>query len=408
MDRWTNTFSLTRNFEPLPSSHGDDGGTYDPGLVLERQRIDDYLINTVEDVGTEKFVASETNEPTKYKILENEWHKWGYKEWTKYVTEEDESCGCDTYDAVGVCIKYKECPIPYERKGANHHDSNYTATEFVSTKVDDFAKVIVPYNFQNTTEISTKGANNSDYVFAGDTITVDKANIRVGATYNPLTKNSYATIVRKGKAKLLTYVVNSDRSGSSRGDISCESVGYKTIDGVAYCTPYDLENGTDFNKSGNLDDTVISLNKARGDYQVYDASAGDYMCFSLAVWPADSGAPDNIDIEQYSSDWFISTSCKKIAKKPFFGVEGGSMYTAADVTTTSMKKTNILKREGMSYGGKISGNFNKKYFGSFIEQSLFGIREINGLASGSGYLGWIGIDNDDFCKDCCTNIASII
>ena len=312
------------------------------------------------------------------------------------------------------CRGKAECEIDrwgdwrYKDVGDEHNSSNVDG-DLETYHAYSSAKVYVPYNFINTASLEIEGKQNGDIVYSGDQIKIAKAAVIVhprdnGATEagNGYPTPAYATIVRNPKAGFIAYVSSSPQGITGWGGSSdpCANVGASVIDGRRLCK-YLAYNVDSFNSGGDLRGVEEPLSDFNNKTQmVFDANAGDYMCYAIAVYPSDSGGPTNWQDPEGSHAWTYSdTICLKIAKKPYFGVYGGSIYSAAKVATLSMNKNNIFGDSKLDYETIWrNGIGERKYFGSFAEQSVFGIKAITGLASGSAYKENVGINNNDFCK----------
>lgn len=136
------------------------------------------------------------------------------------------------------------------------------------------------------------------------------------------------------------------------------------------------------------------------DYTVFDANAGEYMCFAMAVWPSGSGSDTNLD-PAGNRTWAISKTCRVIAKKPSFQVYGGSVYANGMVETATSVKYNVFPN--YSALDKTASTI----FGSVVEQSVIGLGTVKDLASAAstglsygliGASGGVEPNSGDFCK----------
>lgn len=421
--RWQNFFRIDRNFSPLPSSFGDDGGDYSLGSAVSKQRVDDYQINQVGDVGTMKFDSSYTGEPTRYSMWSN-YHTWcgtGGCEWEVWE-QNGSACGYNgAWRPAGYAWSYWDdwsgpghwvYSEPYYDEYAeakwcwvthsdyNRHNRSWESAYFIESPTGETASVYVPYNFVNSTTLRIEQPSDG-VVYSGDTLNILEASATVGVKGNNLVEDVYATVVRNAKVRLVAYATSDPNTFSpTSGDDLCSAVAASYINGRRLCEASALAD-RNLNSTGNLAGDKEDFADARGTHVVFDANAGDYMCYAMAIYPSHSGADWNWQDPEGNHQWSYSQpQCVKIAKKPNFGVYGGSVYSAAKIATTSMGKTNIFGDGDYDFHQVwVNGIKAKKYFGSFAEQSVFGINAITGLASGSAYLENIGISNNDYCNN---------
>ena len=432
---WQNFFKIDRNFSPLPSSYGvgsvstghpweKSGYEYhfNLGSAVSIQRVDDYYISRVGDVGTKKYDSSRTGVPTQYSMGSN-YHTWcgtGGCEWEEWE-QNGSVCGYDgAWRPAGYAWSYWDdwsgpghwvYSDPYWDEYANarwcwvthsdynRHNRSWESTYFNAGSTGETATVYVPYNFWNSTEIQVEATNNEGLAYAGGTLNVKTASATIHTQYNGATEAEYATIVRNAKVRLVAYATpNPGYYNPTNGDDLCAAVDASVINGNRLCEATQLTN-RDLNSAGNLGGATEDYPDVKGERMVYDANAGDYMCYAMAIYPANSGAWTNWQDPEGNHQWaFSNPSCLKIAKKPYFGVYGGSIYSVAQISTSSMGKTNIFGVEDFGYSSAIGGG-TKRFFGSFVEQSVFGINAITGLASGSAYLQNKGVTNNNYCKN---------
>lgn len=426
--RWQNFFVIDRggSYVPLPSSFGKcrgsscpggdymNGGEFALGDAVSVQRVDDYLINQVSDVGTSKFDMSWTGEPTQYSMWSSR-HSWcdGPCDWEEDVYGPNwDECGSHIVVPKGTYIPewnytteedYREansCWYKVPKSAENTHNRNWESTTFIESPTGETATVYVPYNFINSTTLRVERPADG-LVYAGDTLTISEASATVGIKSNSLVEDMYATVVRNAKVRLVAYATPDPSAFSpSSGDDLCSAVKASYINGRRLCEASALAD-RNLNSAGNLAGDTEHFRDAEGTHMVFDANAGDYMCYAMAIYPSHSGADWNWTDPEGTHQWSYSQpQCLKIAKKPYFGVYGGSIYSAAKIATTSMKKTNIFGDGDFDYHSVWDkGIRSSKYFGSFAEQSVFGINAITGLASGSAYLENGGITNNDYCDN---------
>ena len=284
------------------------------------------------------------------------WRKVGLNQWESYMNWEV------------VCTNSFEDDIRSASAGG-------TAT--------DSATVIIPYNFKLDTGVSIGGND----IYAGETgITVNSAWVRVGTKYNNYTIAEYATVVPKAEVVLFAYV--SDRSdggggGTISGAASCDSINSRK-----QCYEVKRVSFNDLNGGGSLSGSTDEVPGMAGTYNVFDASAGDYMCFVTAVNPYTSGADDATG--DYAGDGmykFGYPACQVIAKRPSFQVWGNDMYSNSSIDAAVSEKRNIFVAYGDNVQGKfaMTGGWGKNKFGSWVEEGLMlgGSASTGNLSSGA-------------------------
>lgn len=216
-------------------------------------------------------------------------------------------------------------------------DSNKNNVSNVITSAkEDSASVIVPYNFSNTTTVSSTSDDKT--VFAGEEKWV-KVDFNVEKKYNSLFNASYATIVPNATWKLRTCY----------GDRCEESTGT-----------------TDLNTSRSLDGGTTS---EWVKIDVPDEAAGTQVCVQSEISPISSGADTNYLSSGFDENSAVSGwECFTVAKKPSFQAWGGNVYTNGGINTyTSEKQIN-----GKNYS-----------FGSWAELGVIASGKVSGFSSGA-------------------------
>lgn len=248
------------------------------------------------------------------------------------------------------------------------NNGGYNLGNVITSQIEKIALARVPYNFNNSTEITGLKSGRS-VVYAGESETI-KYNAIVGIRRNNETDGTYATIVRKARLQLLACEGSCDSAGSAK-----------------YYT--DVVNNVTLNSSGNLDGYTdpkeMSVN-------IPDLPAGSTMCFKSRVYPASVKNDRTVETEWESGGYTWAESaeqCYDVAKKPSFQVWGGSMYSAGRVDLGSfvIKKNNLSNGRGGyldGYSYNINGNGNKRMFGSWTELSLVAGGAVTGISSGVG------------------------
>ena len=221
------------------------------------------------------------------------------------------------------------------------------------------ARVVVPYNFKNRTEINTV----DNTLYAGE-----KANISYTIFTEPkdnstLGGDPYATLVKNPKWKVeICYgdrYENCYESEEEKGQYLHQNEGI-----------YEIATKSD-------DSTKVSVN-------VPDVPAGTKVRVRSAVYPATSGASDNWQDAEGDHKWAYSDSVELIiAKKPSFQVWGGSVYSARDIQVLVAEKQHVAGLN--NFDDVANGENNMNYvFGSWTELGLMANGAVSGLVSGAG------------------------
>lgn len=213
---------------------------------------------------------------------------------------------------------------------------------------DSTAKVVIPYNFNNSIELS---AQENEVLYAGEKSSVSYT-VNVLEKENSLTSNkAYATKVVGAKIKIkICY-----------DGTPCIETEEKNINGDGVLAAKASYNG-------------------KMDFVVPDLPAGTKVQIMASMTPSNSGSNDNIDVKKFGG-WIESeTKTYVIAKRPSIQVVGGNVYTNGDINT------------GMSVKRRLS-NYpdatDKPYvFGSWGELGVIAMGKVSGFASGAnlGYL----------------------
>ncbi|MBR3322343.1 hypothetical protein IKG05_01750, partial [Candidatus Saccharibacteria bacterium] len=238
--------------------------------------------------------------------------------------------------------------------------------------LSDSAVAKVPYNFKNSTSISSEGN-----VYAGEPLNVE-VNYTIGRRENTVTTNA--------KDKSRSYVTNVP------GDIKV---------GLQVCINNCGTNGNNFRVDSETEET-ISTNSARRsnfavgnmwedkvvpggsqDINIPDVKAGTQVCIRSKIWPADSGANTNIDANSINKSWTYSAPvCFSVAKRPSMQIWGGNTYINGNADTAVAAKTSVS-------GYNVSGS---RVFGSWTELGLLATGSVKGLSSANN-LGYAANTN---------------
>lgn len=317
------------------------------------------------------------------------------------------------------CNSYRVCETSCNDEGSctttcwtewedcEHSNDYYPSDRAKYDSDNDAAMVKVPYNFNNTATIAITPSTNSSIpsVYSGETVTITKMDISVGARSNSVTGDSYATKVDNARIKIIAYTTNNNGDGPHNNVGGYDADLCSAIKSSIQVT-HDNCNIIEDKKTDD-DGDPITLNDPENDhpigptdtyftgaqYNVYDVAAGEYYCVAGAVYP--QTVRNNTDMSASGSDsWYISApACVKVAKRPSFQVWGNSMYTAGNVKADPGVKRVIAGFHDFNsaYNGvSATNNKNTTIFGSWVEQALVAPKSsVSGLASGAatGYYG---------------------
>lgn len=223
----------------------------------------------------------------------------------------------------------------------------------ITTQVLATAYARVPYNFTNTTKITTPA---TEPLYAGESKDI-YFDISVNPKQNNETDGKYATIVKGSQRKLEVC-----------------------FDGSCYETS--PVNG-DLNTNGQRD------GETENKYQtivVPDLVAGSQVCIRSAIYPANSGADTNWEDPEGSHTWAYSPQvCFTVAKKPSLQAWGGNVYSVGGISAPLSVKKHLAGYN--SYSVNVSGLFT---FGSWGELGVISGGTIGKFGSGAelGYSGF--------------------
>lgn len=405
---WTNEFHLTTNspygFNNANLSNNGSVTTYDKTLsngdTTTTSVDNNYAVAAVGDVGrkfTDKITTPGT--PVRSSVTTD---GRGYHTWWFY--NDCTCCGCKRWcdDDDGGCCECDSCHH-------EHYNYYYIGSTSDGERKDE-SSISIPYNFNNTAsvDLSLTSTNSKDAVYAGETVRVVNPTVNVGVRENMATEDTYATEVHNAQVRMVAYVTTNPSRGSqlvsgNAGSNICNSIvsGYYKN---GMCQVVKEVNNTTLNENGDLNGTTY-VNNVRGTafngiYDVYDASAGDYFCVAMTVFPATSGSDTNWEKPEGDGNWYVSQpSCKIIAKKPTMQVLGGSFYTSGSVSTLTSAKRNFYGVSQYNGQGGVP-----VYFGSMVEESLVSNGIVTGMASGMALGGGSssrigsGALNNNFCE----------
>ncbi len=246
--------------------------------------------------------------------------------------------------------------------------SCYTKANITAETLSSESKLIVPYNFTNTTEIKT--AENEVTFYAGETATI-KYDYIINPKANAYTTNSasekYATSVSNPKWKLQ---VKSYGSGWQETEEQTQS--------SFFVSTAEMYNVKKYNKS-------VTIN-------IPDVPAGTEVCVKSGVYPASSGADTNYTNAEGDGQWAWSEpKCFVVAKKPSIQVWGGNIYSNGIINTARAIKNNLAGYGG-THSWRLEGSETKTVFGSWSELGVVSNGLVSGLASGAS-VGYGANDN---------------
>ena len=226
------------------------------------------------------------------------------------------------------------------------------------------ASALVPYNYQNSTVITSE----DEVVYAGESF-----GVHFNYIINP--KTNIETSPNE------VYATN---VGSPQWRIKLRVVGGGEYQTDAY------KPGSD-DKEFNISYDEMKTGKAVGrsvSVNIPDLPAGTTVCLRSSIFPENSGIDTNWNNPDGNEKWVDSDEkCFTIAKRPSLQVWGGNIYSRGKVSTATSTKYNLA-----GYGEyKIEGKDNPYVFGSFGELGLIASGSVKGLASGAA-TGYASID----------------
>ncbi len=236
---------------------------------------------------------------------------------------------------------------------------DYIATVDISP-IEATADILVPYNFTNTTDITTDDKT----FFAGETGTIN-FDVTVGRRQNNAVGGNYATIVRNAKWGLeLCYNYNNEEI--------CQKTSKK---------------GT-LNKNGKLEGVTEDKQL---EFNIPDVAAGTEICLRSMVYPASSGSDKNLDPKGSNTWAYSEQKCFTVAKKPSLQVWGGNIYSNSKITTNIATKRHLNGYN--DYGINVSRYDSEHLFGSWGELGVISNGPVSKFASGAA-LGYADNGNN--------------
>ncbi|MBR3172688.1 hypothetical protein IKF21_02125 [Candidatus Saccharibacteria bacterium] len=249
------------------------------------------------------------------------------------------------------------------------YNSDRNLANVITTPIERTAYARVPYNFINTTEVTT---NTDKPLYAGEDASFD-FKIHVNPRTNNTTSGTYATIVRGAKWKLELCYNNNTTCQETTPTSTQNSMGNTTIGDL----------NSSFNYNGTTTSKSIHVN-------IPDAPAGSDVCIRSAVYPANSGYDRNWQDAEGSHTWAYSPRvCYKVAKKPNLEVWGGNIFSRGALETAVSIKGNLAYYNEYKIEMVYGKDYDKKrVFGSWGEDGVVSSGAIKGLSSGAG-LGFV-------------------
>ena len=391
---WENKFSIGGAGEAIRGGYSTEGGEYQYDLKTTDHRQNGHVTQQG-DAGRSFSEWGRTGSPyyvsvgnyyggsySIYKsecppeidydrpeIVEGYITKYGDWYWDDYEGRYKQ----DTWEEWGEISRsypyYK--PPRYDCYTCTNKYSKYLPKAYISYYTDyDSAYVRVPYNYVNYSGVNI----NSEFVYSGETVDVDAVWTNTVVRYNDVTLDTYATQVPSARIKLFAYVTDDPSGGDIADTVTDNEDGCSLVGrGIAkQCVQLDSTWKT-LNADGNLGGAYDEIPSMSGEYNVLDAAAGDYMCFTTQVYPATSG-----DATKYWSGgdgmWRYSLpTCIIIAKKPTFQVWGSGLYSVEGINAALGAKVNLYNdyiNNMSNYRKKGHSTNSTTFFGSWSEHSL--------------------------------------
>ncbi|MBR0488072.1 hypothetical protein IJJ39_00090 [Candidatus Saccharibacteria bacterium] len=411
---WTNQFRITTSSRsgfnnlnlntsgPLRYPSSTLWQTYTNGDTQVRSVEHNYQIKRTNDVG-------ESFEDTIYTPgtpITSSWYSDGRHGWTICTYDCGGSCCCGTgcSNCGRPCCRYFS------------HSNNYnTGSASIGARNDD-SSVIVPYNFNNNTNHTVSSTNSLNVAYAGETIRVSNTQAIIGERYNNEVQATYTTQVDNAEVRLIGYVTTSaninnasfTRDGNHNTNL-CSWLPQKQ------CVVEETTGVTTLNRNGDLHGHIDAMGWDK-TYNVFDASAGDYMCFVMAIYPASSGPQygqsgygvqwDRITSSVGDGKWRVSApKCIQIAKRPSIQILGGDLYVGGSAQTSVSTKQQLYGVSG--YGYLPTSRSSVVVNGSWVEEGIVAAGKVSGLSSGAS-LGYVnenenrrnsgGLNYTKFCE----------
>ena len=237
------------------------------------------------------------------------------------------------------------------------------------------ASAIVPYNYTNSTQITSD--SEKEVMYTGETFTVNY-DYNIGTKKNSLTMNSgdknYATSVGNPKWYLKVSINGGSWTNTKTNEIQTG------------------DNRFDVPITKIYEGKTVKLSSS---INVPDVPAGTNVCIKSVIYPATSGADNNLSKDGDGKPAESPAKCFKVAKKPSLQVWGGNVYTGGKIKTLVSEKGSLANISSYS----LEGNSGAKYiFGSWSELGVVANASVTGFASGASTGYPLGSNVSKFCN----------
>ena len=291
--------------------------------------------------------------------------------------------------------------VTFVRDGNNLGEVNVNQKE-------SSASAYVPYNFVTEAKIdddsSTIGAGESKPIMV-DINLLPRSNTETMNATDISNKNKwYVTKADNVLRKLVVYVPNNStpiEGGGMDGDRDTDICNryYGLPNNETSCGySNSVTNNLPSNPPSNSSISDLIPNKEKFTFYAQDAPAGSRVCVAVAVFPANSGNPDNWnDTKNYNgAGWAISQSkCFTIIKKPALQAWGGNVFTQSGIAANRSIKKHLDGKNNYSVKEGSSDDANSYIYGSWGELGVISGGPVIEFASGAA----TGYQNSNGGKD---------
>lgn len=351
---------------------GSNLGYWNNAFSVKRGFASNSLINYCRDT-SECFAAAENITPTnKYEVgnSENRWELNSYNDYrTGGISNSEVGRKLSETALTNASDLTTSTPSQVIFRAVTDSDGKmWNIGNVITRTITASAEAMVPYNFGTGARV----VDEQKPIYAGEENEI-KIEIDIKPKHNNLTmKDGDENYATKASEKWKVIIYSGDESGGwvSGEDQSDLCSHYYPAD----CS-YSKEGSGTLNNYSTLSDMFkTSVNSRTLSFYAQDLAAGSKLCFAAAVYPASSGADDNLS-STGDKKWRVSESkCYPIAKRPSLQVWGGNIYSAGNITTGVSKKKNLA--------GSASGD-GYYIFGSWGELGVIASGTIKGMASGT-------------------------
>lgn len=278
-------------------------------------------------------------------------------------------------------------------------NNNYDRAEVYTTNPAKTASALIPYNFDTSLKVDTP---DDTPIYAGEERPIDFT-LTIKPRNNPVTMNDddpdYATKIDEAKYKIIVYRGDYKPGGDWGSDDLCAR--YGLTNNQTDCG-YSKEANTSFTNVNQFEDTKRNLSRT---FYAQDIAAGSQICVAAAFFPANSGAPTNMD-KKGSNTWRVSDAvCYRIAKKPSLQVWGGNIYTQNNISALESDKNSLAGYADAQYA--IQGNSGlHRIFGSWGELGIIASGNVIGFSSGAS-MGYVTNTNGVLSPSPVANVGAI-